>query len=156
MQLIHFSDNPTLTKVVSCEPRSTAIGKPSGFWVSDENDYGWATWRKHNNFMPEGYRYKYIVTLKPTANILHLRTPYNLIYFTKKYASSKSGFLGIDWEKVGEDYQGILITPYQWPMRLDPRTFWYYSWDCASGCIWDSHAIETIKLVTQRGNYSKN
>lgn len=56
----------------------------------------------------------------------------------------------IDWKKVTEEYQGIIISPYIWQRRLAPHTMWYYGWDVASGCIWDTDAIEEVKLVERR------
>ncbi|QBI98814.1 hypothetical protein SEA_BOBBY_184 [Mycobacterium phage Bobby] len=49
----------------------------------------------------------------------------------------------IDWGKVAADYGGIIIAPYQWSRRMDPH--WYYTWDCASGCIWNLEAIESLE-----------
>lgn len=34
--------------------------------------------------------------------------------------------------------------PYQWECRLDRDTFWYYSWDCASACIWNLQAVRPL------------
>jgi hypothetical protein len=27
---------------------------------------------------------------------------------------------------------------------VDDNCGWYYGWDCASGCIWDSAAVERV------------
>ena len=43
------------------------------------------------------------------------------------------------------DYQGIIIAPYLWTRRHHESTGWYYSWDCASGVIWDARAIAELK-----------
>lgn len=72
--------------------------------------------------------------------------------FSKKFSTDKAtlkecGFIWIDWVKVKPLYDGIIITPYQWRCRLDPDIFWYYSWDCASGCIWNLETIETTKEI---------
>lgn len=48
----------------------------------------------------------------------------------------------IDWASVCRAYQGIVISPYFWSRRMGPM--WYYSWDCASGVIWDADAIESV------------
>jgi hypothetical protein len=55
----------------------------------------------------------------------------------------------INWKEVQDKYDGIIITPYQWSCRLmNPTTSWYYGWDCASGCIWNTKCIE-IELDTE-------
>ena len=53
----------------------------------------------------------------------------------------------IDWRLVAEEWQGIVIAPYLWERRFDSDARWYYSWDCASGCIWDHRAIAAIELI---------
>lgn len=50
----------------------------------------------------------------------------------------------IDWRRVAESYQGIVIAPYVWARRHHLASGWYYAWDCASGCIWDSAAVAAI------------
>lgn len=84
------------------------------------------------------------IILTPAANILHLQTPKELDDFTTKYRSTPHfSDIHLEWDRVAEEYQGILIAPYQWSRRLE--LMWYYSWDCASGCIWDITAIERVE-----------
>lgn len=52
-----------------------------------------------------------------------------------------------DWIDVASRYSGIEIAPYQWKRRIHPSTFWYYTWDCASGCIWDLSAIKKFEVA---------
>jgi hypothetical protein len=51
----------------------------------------------------------------------------------------------IDWERLAKEYDGVEIAPYQWQRRLSDQR-WYYSWDCASGCIWRPKDA-TISLI---------
>ena len=52
----------------------------------------------------------------------------------------------LDFLKVMDEYDGIIIAPYQYSCRLmNSSTAWYYGWDCASGCIWNLGCI-SIKL----------
>jgi hypothetical protein len=55
-------------------------------------------------------------------------------------------FVGIDWVRVAAEYAGILIAPYQRPVRHE--IMWYYTWDCASACIWDTSIIERVEPLT--------
>ncbi len=50
----------------------------------------------------------------------------------------------LDWAKVAEHYDGLIIAPYQWSRRYDGPS-WYYGWDCASGCIWNLDAIAAVE-----------
>ena len=53
----------------------------------------------------------------------------------------------INWSRVEEDYQGIVICPYQDKNRMEH--LWYYSWDHASGCIWNPELISNVHYLTQ-------
>ena len=57
----------------------------------------------------------------------------------------------IDWSLLaGIDWDGIEICPYLWEFRMSTSR-WYYGWDVASGCIWDSEAlVGEPKLLWQR------
>ncbi len=49
---------------------------------------------------------------------------------------------GIDWIKVSEIYDGIEIYPYLYEGRRKHN--WYYGWDVASGCIWNTEKLKHI------------
>ena len=57
----------------------------------------------------------------------------------------------IDWPLLaGIDWDGIEICPYLQEFRIS-NSGWYYPWDVASGCIWDSEAlVGEPKLLWQR------
>ena len=58
----------------------------------------------------------------------------------------------IDWELIQkEGYGGIEICPYNWGWRSQN---WYYGWDVASGCVWDSSSIQDVVLLAEKeGSY---
>jgi hypothetical protein len=137
--------------------------KPLGVWVSVEGDssednISWKEWCISENFQLEHFKHSYEVILKDDANVLHLKTSDEIFEFTKKYPlplekgwyswRSKDTYQ-IDWVKVAEKYQGIIIAPYQWDCRLSIDCSWYYGWDCASGCIWDLDCIKEFKEVKE-------
>ena len=76
--------------------------------------------------------------------MLMIHTLEDLYSFTKKYGGS-DGL--INWQVVANEYGGIEISPYMWPARNDRRTWWYYSWDVASGCIWNKEVITNIEKI---------
>lgn len=178
MRLVHYSadivtkvkgrrqTNPLLPK-----NRAGALpGKPQGFWISDETRgaYGWRAWCRDNRFRSYGMRYEHEVKLTPTARILYLRSAKDIDEFAEKYGFSLLDAIakqegrplfserygrspsvdGIKWSLLTKKYQGIIITPYIWEQRLG-RHMWYYTWDCASGCIWNPRAIESITMVKE-------
>lgn len=167
MILSHFSATPLPSPLLPIEyPQTEEFGryfKPFGLWLSDETDYGWREWCKENEFNLGRLKHetKFKVNME---GILLLDTPEKIRKFTKDFsfdllqkiaekaspelAKTSSidvmGVIHIDWEAVKKIYSGIIITPYQWSLRLDYSMVWYYSWDCASGCIWDLSKIEVI------------
>ena len=128
-------------------------GKPIGFWVSVEgNGDGWRDWCTEQHVFTDQLAYEHKITLAPDANILVLSSPAELLKLTDDYWHESeinfgSHVMSLDWPRLAESYQGIIITPYIWSQRLEPRTFWYYGWDCASGCIWDLDAIANVELM---------
>ncbi|RYE19920.1 MAG: hypothetical protein EOP45_11870 [Sphingobacteriaceae bacterium] len=69
-----------------------------------------------------------------------------MVEFTEKHKADTSNSFGdieIDWTSLATDYDGILISPYQYCMRL--RYLWFGGWDCASGCIWNLSCIDSLK-----------
>lgn len=129
--------------------------KPKGFWISIEDGCSWKDWCEGEHFQLECFAYAYKVSLSKNANLLHLKTAQEVIDFGKKYRLknailerfSKTHNSYMDWQRVGNEYQGLIIAPYQWDCRLRTDSFWYYGWDCSSGCIWDVDAIAKIELV---------
>src|SRR5262245_25168 len=120
--------------------------KPSGLWLSVEDD--WELWCRDENFGVDRLAHRYEVTLRGDANLLTLSTCEHIDAFTARFseplAASRS-YHSIDWARVKDLYQGIVIAPYLWERRLAPHTLWYYGWDCASACVWDTAAIEEVR-----------
>lgn len=152
-ELTHYSDEP-IRRIASKEQEAGPSFKPIGLWVSvDEGGDGWADWCRSEGFRPSNLRHVHNVNLWRDARIMHLRTAVDLDDFTNLYGERLSfgedvsyAPLWIRWDRVAEEYAGIIIAPYQWSRRLDDRAPWYYSWDCASGCIWDANAISSVRL----------
>ena len=144
MNLRHYSDKP-IKEIYSCV--QDCVDKPKGFWVSDESDMGWREWSKENFGDVE-----YSVIIKEDSNILYITNSREIEKFTEDfscYPYKNVRLQFINWQKVSEHYDGIIITPYIWSHRMDEKTTWYYGWDCASGCIWNKEAIERIERIGQ-------
>jgi hypothetical protein len=46
------------------------------------------------------------------------------------------------WSVISKEYDGIIISPYQWNLQFHTCFFWYHGWDCASGCVWNLDSIK--------------
>jgi hypothetical protein len=62
--------------------------------------------------------------------------------FAAKFGTTKNY---INWRRVARKYHGIVIAPYLRELRFDEAVWWYYGWDCASGCIWNRKAIAGVE-----------
>jgi hypothetical protein len=142
MNLSHFTAAETLTPY-SVEQPDRPTMKPSGLWVSVDGEDDWPTWCRDNMFRDDAsFSYRYRVTVRSTVRVL--ATVDEVLAFNDRYGVGDEWSSYINWASVASDYPGIIIAPYQWDLRMDWRTFWYYTWDCASGCIWDADAIESV------------
>lgn len=154
VRLVHWSTMPVLSvrSVPQENPRDAILHhtKPRGLWLSDEAaEMSWSEWCNSESFGRGVLEHR--VELAPSANILHIQSVDELDAFAKKYGvfPEHQHFRdepAIQWAAVASDYDGILITPYQW-QRLHSGSSWYYGWDCASGCIWHKRAVANIEPV---------
>lgn len=168
MKLIHYASKEFELEIKKYSQEDSHYhAKPNGLWVSIEGKYDWKWWCEAENFRTEFLLVEYEVKLKRRAKILRLKTEEevknlaNLYPFLRPQWQDAMGRFfcrtyEIDWKKVKEEYQGIIIAPYQWPCRLANETGWYYGWDCASGCIWDLTCIKEFKLRKGNNGNCKN
>lgn len=159
-RLYHYSAEPFVfdpTRIYRQDPREALPIKPNGLWCSvesdDEDSFGWREWCEREGFGLSRLTHRTELTLQPGANVLHLASSSALLAFTRRYESAVAVMIGspirqIDWTLVAHDYQGLVIAPYDWDLRLDWRTQWYYGWDCASGCIWDGTAVAVTSTAS--------
>lgn len=152
-RLIHYTDEKFELDRNKSYKENNFKSKPGAFWFSVEGEYDWKWWCKAENFRLDYLKIQYEVILKKDAKILVLDDADEVIKFTEENLYPKARFKDdtyeLDWEKISKKYQGIIISPYQWGLRLSIKTGWYYGWDCASGCIWDLNAIEELKFIQE-------
>lgn len=157
MDLKHYPRGRTLFDLdrARAYDQDRRYDKPDGLWVSVKGDRDWQEWTQSEDFSADTTvaENEYSVHLSAAANLLHLTSSRDVYRFTGDYqlevgwGSSFNRGYRIDWSRVAGEYDGIVIAPYQWECRLDDRTFWYYGWDCASGCIWNLDAIATVTSI---------
>jgi hypothetical protein len=112
--------------------------KPKGLWYSLGS--GWLDWNmteygKHHSFKSA---YKLSIDMN---DVLRIDTPEKLMEFDKTFAQGST----VNWQEVAKNYKGIDIIPYQSSLRMELG--WYYGWDIASGCVWDSSCIQKINKI---------
>lgn len=153
-RLLHYTSEPLEVVRSVAQPAAGHFNhgggdmKPAGLWVSVEGEDDWLQWCEGESFGNPGAQLCYEIALVPDAPVLRIDAPARLIDFTREFGFDRyegklpvAGHIdAMHWAKVAERYAGIIIAPYCWQQRLESETFWYYSWDCASGCIWDATA----------------
>lgn len=149
MNLSHYTDKPfTLDLDRTYDQGEFGNGKPRGLWVSVDGELDWPEWCRAENWGLHTLAHRTPIALAPGANILTLTGIDEIKAFTAEYkghpqfAHLEISSHWINWPRVADRYDGIIITPYCWQARLDLDTMWYYGWDCASGCIWNLDALE--------------
>jgi hypothetical protein len=169
MTYYHWASDP-----VKLRARSYTQGghpKPNGLWF-DVNE-SWKQWCHDVQFRLENLGYRHIVTILDKSRILFLRNAKDIDAFAREYGHNLSGHIQllqnigdtdafarqygrdlfgdvqrqfsnyIMWGEVAEKYSGIIIDPYS---RSRSQTYlWYYGWNCAGGCIWDTSIIRLGK-----------
>ena len=129
-----------------------AMSKPQGLWYGCGDS--WLDWAKGEMpHMIEKTNYLYEVRLG--EEILQISNDNEFSDFQSFYGfTSQFHQTAIDWEKIqSEGYHGVEICPYLLGKRSED---WYYPWDVASGCIWNSAGISDIILLAERGDERVN
>lgn len=151
MQLVHYSARPLLHRDMRSRIQDGRDGnfKPRGLWVSVTGEYDWKWWCESERFNTDRFDYATEIVLTEKNRVLHLKSDDDILAFTRTYQYSPYPEIpdhkAIDWRIVARHCDGIIIAPYSWELRLERETFWYYPWDCASGCIWNMDAVEALR-----------
>ena len=148
IRLFHYSDKPISMFSGTGYAQLQGQMKPVGVWLSVGRS--WQRWCESEEFNLNRLVVVHRVTVDLT-NILRLKSAEDIDAFTTKYRDRHaiSEYRSIQWDSVAEHYSGILIAPYCWERRLARHSSWYYTWDCASGCVWDFSAIQAVEVSPQ-------
>ncbi|VVU95389.1 hypothetical protein CPAV1605_1140 [seawater metagenome] len=132
--------------------------KPKGIWYGFGTSWiDWAT-----TIFPDDIGKYYFKLEVDTSKILKISNIEEAVTFNKKYGISsdikmETGDLEllqdlsnkgkINWGEVSKDYAGFELNPYLYDLRADSNFTWLYVLDVASGVIWDSSAIISVKKI---------
>ena len=153
MRLVHYSKGPLL-ELHNNSPiyRDDPYFKPRGLWVSAEtgNEDGWKDWCESEGWgvFRLGSYHETELTLKDDSKVLTISSYNELMTFDRKFGINLRFRRYIDWPKLEKIYRGIIIAPYIWKAKMEIQ--WYYSWDCASGCFWDTSVLELGTSVLKK------
>jgi len=163
VRLEHYTEKPFAfdrDRAYKQEDANT-FGKPKGLWVSVAGEDDWPSWCREESFSIGSLKHVAVVELDKSANLRVVSSESDLFEFHDQYAvrrdddifpqrdddifpSNKKRYWSLHWGKVAVDFDGLVIAPYLWSCRFDGPQ-WYYTIDCASGCIWNLDAISEIR-----------
>lgn len=127
---------------------SDSCGKPQGLWYQINNS--WEEWCKYNmpNWIGPGNRGSHKIDFEiDKTNVLVIQTLEEFDLFHNTYCTPHPFLKSeshINWKKVSETYDGIEISDHFCERRLEEHCSWYYGWDVASGCIWNTDIIKVV------------
>ena len=135
---------------------SHPLEKPKGLW------YGcggvWIEWLRKNPEMANMLkRANYLYEIKLGEEVIQISNDDEFGDFQSYHAFSLEWApdiieTAVDWKGLQEEeYNGIEICPYNPGRRSHYDSRWYYGWDVASGCIWNSAGISEVRLLAERG-----
>jgi len=114
--------------------------KPVGLWYGCGLDWlDWVVWNMPHWVGP--YMYGLDVDLDYMKVI---RDAEGIRQLTRGYADPGDSYI-VRWREVAEEYDGIEICPYISSERMSRQSGWYYTWDVASGCIWNTAAVRGLR-----------
>lgn len=119
--------------------------KPTGLWLGVDGD--WKRWVDDEEMgWCDGIQEVFFELIEP-HRVLILTDTEEIDQFTKEHVGTSDHYY-INWGPLTDQVAGIMIAPYCWERRLHHETSWYYSWDCASACIWDLSVLREQKELT--------
>ena len=145
---VHHSARPLrLNDLRDGDQRDVTDGgaKPDGLWFSVGDG---AEWRAlvRERYDPEEMRCQTEVVLLRNANICRVNGAQAIDVFTAKYGKSRSARVqAIDWERVADQFAGIIIAPHCKDRCDYEQTHWYKCWEVWSGCVWAARAVECLR-----------
>ena len=163
--LIHYSDAPLHHLRATDDPGDHH--RPRGLWVSVGD--AWLRYQRDiqaqtewgSPHYPYKFRYSNEIVVRPDHNMLVVTNEEEFDAFNDAYSATvtepytKAEIRIIPWSLVRKDYDGILITPHLDSKAIRPKVSggttyvpssrWYHTWVCASGCIWETSIVTSIK-----------
>jgi len=124
--------------------------KPQGLWYGCGD--AWVEWVRSES--PEWLEASnYLYEVKTDGKVLKISNDEEFEELEAEFGLQSPFGRLIDWELIQrEGYGGIEICPYNMQRRMSSD--WYYGWDVASGCIWDSSSIQDVVLLAEKeGSY---
>ena len=140
----HCSKEPVL--VLRNVPPDTTVGtsyKPHGLWYSCDGE--WERWCEDEDWERGDFIYSVDISHVNLKSITNLK---EFDAFHRDYIEPLPEYdKRAAWSLLAyEGYDGIEIAPYIHERRFMMDSIWYYTWDVASGCVWNASRLLLVQV----------
>jgi hypothetical protein len=157
----HFSHESSLVLDKDKIYRQEIGHKPTGFWLSYENE--WLVWSQDAGYdYLDEEAYQYDVEFLQDTNIIIIATFEDLVELVNNYKKVETDCIEfIDWTRIQQEYDGVIFLNYlnikimvrnklmfnsiRDISRGNPFLYiWYMGLDCSCACIFNTNIINII------------
>jgi hypothetical protein len=117
--------------------------KPNGLWFSVGDGSDWRDLFPMKGWSVEDAKCQTEVVFADCANILRAGSAKDVDDLTYEYG--KDGGQAIDWSRIAEKFDGIIIAPHCVERSDHQQTRWYKCWAVSCGCVWRARAVEFLR-----------
>jgi len=150
MKFIHLSDKPYTT--FNTPKSSLGIFKPNGLWLAPKG-----VWEEYTKFelsrQPHKYTYEFDIDID---KLIILKTYKDIEKFNDTYSvevenSPEYKDFFVDWDRAKKETgkSGVYIKNAQ-IKQARQKFIWYSGFDVESISIWNSDAIKSFKLISDK------
>jgi hypothetical protein len=119
--------------------------KPNGLWFSVGDGADWRALSATNRWNVDDVKFQTEIVFSEYANILRAEGAADIDKLTSEYG--KNDGQAIDWRRVAETFDAIIIAPLCVERSGHDQTRWYRWWECSCGCVWQSHAVKRLRPI---------
>ncbi|CAH1688843.1 hypothetical protein BOSEA31B_20090 [Hyphomicrobiales bacterium] len=148
-RLYHFGAT-VITHVRSRPQIDVPFFKPAGFWVSVGDS--WLRLVRASSHLADFSLAKSTEVSVVASQLIWLRNFEEIVDFERRFRTEWShagvSHTSIGWDKVAAAADGVVITDLDFDKLYRTRELhWAISWECASGCIWNSLAVTRLTEI---------
>lgn len=119
--------------------------KPNGLWFSVGDGSDWRALFERKGWGLSDVKYWTEIVFSESANILRAEGAADIDSLTAAYG--KDDGHAIDWLRIAETFDAIIIAPHCVERSDHDKTYWYHQWECSCGCVWQSNAVKLLRRL---------
>lgn len=152
MRFVHFNNDRSSIALCDSSAHMIVSNKPhEALWVSyEEGSQGWKPFCEEGGFRLYNLAFGHPVDIELDCDTLTLNTIQDMQDFTEKYGVSTDRGTMIDWMRVANHYNVLVIPRWFNKLAYSDEYHWYKCWDVACAVIFrpcDSVCIRAAQPV---------